>query len=73
MRDQIWRNMSLLYPEGEPDKTVEASELGWRPGYFPMVCSLGQRLREMADDSGLVYVDYVNPGKKYLVTRVLND
>jgi len=63
--------MSLLYPE-PPDKTVEASELGWGPGHFPMVCSLGQRLREKANESGIVYVDYVNPGKKYLVTRVLN-
>ena len=67
--------MSLLYPEKDPDKTVEASELGWRPGYFPIVCSLGQRLREGVNDltKDIVYVDYVNPGKKYLITRVLND
>ena len=64
--------MSLLYPK-LPDKTVEASDLGWKYWDYPLVCSFGQRLREKSDESGLLYVDYVNPGKDYFVTRVRYD
>jgi len=62
---------SSLYGQ-EPDKTIEASQLGWEPGYFPMVCKLGQILREKADEKGVIYVDYVNPSKGEVI-RVIND
>lgn len=66
----------------QPDKVVEASDLGWPPGHWPRICDLGEMVNtdigEVHTNGAKItfmevfYVDYINHSTEIL-TRVLND